>query len=126
MADPQPPPRDEAFRRLDRRLDALAASSRREPREFGAEGGAGAGYRMLGELVGGVLAGLGLGWLFDRVAGTAPFGLIGGVLAGMAGSIFLVVRSAGRMSRAAQAATAASIRRPAADEDDGGSDGTER
>ena len=115
MADP-PPPDDDAFQRLDRRLDALAASNRRAPRAFGSEAGAGAGYRMLGELVGGVLAGLGLGWLLDRTAGTQPFGLIGGVLIGMGGSIFLVVRSAGRMAGAAETQTA-----PKADTDDTGS-----
>ena len=98
MAEP-PYPRDEALKRFDERYDALAASSRRTPRQYGSDEGAGAGYR----LIGGVLTGLGLGWLLDRFAGTAPFGLIGGVLIGSAAAIYLAVRSAARMS--AQPAT---------------------
>ena len=97
MSDPQGP-RDEALRRFDERYDALRASNQRTPRTFGSDEGAGAGYRLIGELIGGVLTGLGLGWLFDRFAGTAPFGLIGGVLIGSAGAIYLAVRSAARLS----------------------------
>jgi len=37
------------------------------------------GYRFLGEVVGGVLMGTGLGWLLDRFAGTTPLGLISGL-----------------------------------------------
>lgn len=114
MPEPQGP-RDEALKRLDDRLDALAASTRREPRRFDNEG-AGVGYRMIAELIAGVLAGLGLGWLFDRLTGTAPFGLIGGALIGMGASVFLVVRSAERMSAALEARKAAA--RPTAGDDD--------
>ena len=102
MSEPSPP-RDEALKRFDERYDALAASSRRPRRRFGSDEGAGAGYTLIGELVGGVLTGLGLGWLLDRVAGTAPFGLIGGMLIGTVASIYLVVRSAGRMAASAPA-----------------------
>jgi ATP synthase protein I len=112
-------PRDEAFKRLDDRLDALAASARREPRRFDMEG-SGAGYRLIAELIGGVLAGLGLGWLVDRLAGTAPFGLISGVLIGAGTSVFLVARSAGRMSAAAEASAAAKAAAPVEDESDSG------
>lgn len=95
MADPEGPPRDEALRRFDERYDALAASTRRKPGGL-ASGGAGAeaGYRVLGELLGGVLGGLGLGWVLDRVAGTTPWGLIGGVVIGLAAAVWLVARSA--------------------------------
>ena len=50
-----------------------------------------------------MLTGLGLGWLLDRLAGTAPFGLIGGMLIGTVAAIYLVVRSAGRMAASAPA-----------------------
>ena len=105
MADPQGPPRDEALRRFDQRLETLAAAQKRGPARFDMEGGAGAGYRVLGELIGGVLTGLGLGWLLDRIAGTQPLGLIGGLLGGTGVAIFLIVRSATRMSGAAAART---------------------
>ncbi len=55
------------------------------------------GYRVLGELFGGILGGLGLGWVVDRFAGTGPWGMIVGVLAGLVLAVLLVVRSAGRM-----------------------------
>ena len=103
MSDPQGPLRDEALKRFDTRYDALAASQRREPKAPGMESGAGAGYRLIGELVGGVLTGLGLGWVLDRFAGTAPWGLIAGMLIGTGAAIFMVVRSAGKMSGAAAA-----------------------
>ena len=118
MPEPEPLRRDEAFKRLDDRLDALAVSTRREPKEFGSEGGAGTGYRLIGELIGGVLAGLGLGWLLDRVAGTAPFGLIGGLLLGTGAAIFVVVRSATRMATTAQAQPQATPASVDDDEDD--------
>ena len=102
MPEPSSPP-DEALKRFDERYDALATSSRRTRTNYGAESGASAGYRLIGELVGGILTGLGLGWLLDRFAGTGPFGLIGGVLIGSVGAIYLVVRSAGRMAASAPA-----------------------
>ena len=67
-----------------------------------------------------MLAGLGLGWLLDRVAGTAPLGLIGGVLVGTAAAVFLVARSAGRMARTTEARTG--IAPPSAFKDEDGLD----
>jgi ATP synthase protein I len=99
MADPRTP-HDEAFASLDKRLDDLDQTSRREPVRF--DEGSGAGYRVVGELIGGVLTGLGFGWLLDRIAGTNPWGLIGGMLIGTGVSIFLVARSAGRMTAPAE------------------------
>jgi ATP synthase protein I len=102
MTEPSPP-HDEALKRFDERLDALQASSRRTRRQYGSEDGASAGYRLIGELVGGILTGLGLGWLFDRLVGTAPFGLIVGVLIGTGAAVYMAVRSAARMSASAPA-----------------------
>ena len=102
MTEPSPP-HDEALKRFDQRLDALTVSSRRVRKTYGSEGGASAGYRLIGELVGGILTGLGLGWLFDRLLGTAPFGLIAGVLIGTGAAVYMAVRSAARMSASAPA-----------------------
>jgi ATP synthase protein I len=119
MAEPNPP-RDEALKRFDQRYEALAETHRRKPRGFGAESGAGAGYRLIGELVGGVLTGLGLGWVADRLAGTQPWGLIVGLLAGTGVAIFMIVRSAGRMSGAQPPNTGhAGAKAPAPDQDEG-------
>jgi ATP synthase protein I len=85
---------EEALTRLGVRLDAIDATRTRRAAPIGEATGAGEGYRLLGTLIGGVLGGLGLGWCFDRLAHTAPFGLIGGLLIGAAASIYTVVRSA--------------------------------
>ena len=102
MTEPQVP-RDEALKRFDERYDAARAASRREAPAANLEGGAGAGYTLIGELVGGILTGLGLGWLFDRFAHTAPLGLIGGLLLGTGVAIFAMVRQATRQAGTAEA-----------------------
>jgi len=92
-------PTEEALRRLDDRLGALEASQTRKAVSF-EPGGSGAAYRLVAELVGGVLGGLGFGWLLDRFLHSSPFGLIGGVLIGAVVGVVLVVRSASAMSDA--------------------------
>jgi ATP synthase protein I len=112
--------REEALKRFDERFDAAVARQTRKPMRFDADH-SGAGYRLIAELVGGVLGGLGLGWLVDRLVGTSPWGLIVGVLLGTGASVFAIARSAGRMSVSAQTKTggpAPSV--PFDDEDDDG------
>jgi len=53
------------------------------------------GFRLSSELVAGVLAGAGLGWLIDRLLGTSPWGLIVLLLLGFAAGVLSVMRSAG-------------------------------
>jgi ATP synthase protein I len=98
---PQPDDdRDEALNRLDARLDAAEAAQRRQ--ESGeAHLAMARGYRFVGEVVGGVLGGVGLGWLLDRFAGTSPWGVVGGLLIGAGLSIFVAVKGAAQMSRTA-------------------------
>jgi ATP synthase protein I len=98
-----PPPeetRDEAIRRLQQRAGALKARTDRKPRDYGAQAHS-YGYSLLGLLLGGVFVGLGFGWAIDWVAKTGPFGMIVGVLAGFAVSVWLAVRSARRISEQA-------------------------
>lgn len=83
--------------RLDRRIDALETRTRRKPGARMDEG-AGAGYRLVAELVSALLAGLGLGWLADQVLTPAPAGILVGVLVGAATGIYLVTVTASRMS----------------------------
>ena len=91
-----------ALNRLDEELDAFEAKRARPVSPLGGGDSGAGGYRLLASLIGGVFGGLGLGWFFDQVAHTSPFGLIGGLLIGSVGSIIGVVQSAIRMS--AQAA----------------------
>lgn len=86
-------------RNLDQ-LDAKlkAARDRIEGRDKGSKLGsyndslAGVGYRMSIELVVGICAGLGLGWLIDWQMGTKPWFMIGFMFVGLAAGIFNVVR----------------------------------
>jgi ATP synthase protein I len=89
-------PNQEALRRLDDRIGAFEASRARKTRDHGAEQSHD-GYRVLADLIGGILGGLGFGWLLDQLLHTSPWGLIGGMLIGTGLSAFMVVRTAGRM-----------------------------
>jgi ATP synthase protein I len=91
-------PSEEALKSLDERLAAFEAE-RAPPGRAAAQQAMGQGYRFLGEVVGGVLGGLGFGWLIDRLAHTAPFGLIGGLLVGVGVSTFVAIRGAGAWAR---------------------------
>src|SRR5213075_2798236 len=53
------------------------------------------GFRLSSELVAGVLVGAALGWGFDRLLSTSPFGFIVFLLLGFVAGVVNVVRSAG-------------------------------
>jgi ATP synthase protein I len=97
MPHPNDPP-DKALASLDQRLGAAEAAQARKvsPDTHAAMA---QGYRFLGEVVGGVLGGVGLGWLLDRFAHTQPWGVVGGLLIGTGISIFAAVSSAARASQ---------------------------
>lgn len=109
-------PRKTALNRLDQELEAFDARRKRSASPLGDSRAASEGYRLLAGLIGGLLGGLGLGWLFDQVAHTAPFGLIGGLLIGVGASTYSAVRAAGRMSAQASAKSGPAPAVP--DEDD--------
>ena len=97
MPHPDDPP-DEALRSLDQRLGAAEAAQARKmsPETHAAMA---QGYRFVGEVVGGVLGGVGLGWLLDRFAHTQPWGVVGGLLIGTGFSIFTAVSAAARANK---------------------------
>ena len=100
MPHPHEPP-DEALASLDQRLGAAEAAQARKvsPETHAAMA---QGYRFVGEVVGGVLGGVGLGWLLDHYAKvTAPWGIVGGLLIGTGFSIFTAVTAVGRANRMA-------------------------
>jgi ATP synthase protein I len=114
---PKPPTDEEALERLDKRLEALSARTTRKKGSGFSEEASGAGYKLVAELVSGILGGLGLGWAVDYYAGTRPFGMVIGLLIGTIAAIYLVVRAASQMSdRARKAAPAKAV--PFDDEDD--------
>lgn len=110
-------PNDEATQSLDARIAAFEARKAAEkPKYAQHEKSSQDGYRLLADLIGGVLVGLGFGWLLDSYAGTGPWGMVGGLLIGMGFSIYTVVRKATKMSAQASAKSATD----GIDEDTGG------
>jgi ATP synthase protein I len=60
-------------------------------------------FRMSTEFVAGVLAGGGLGYLLDRVAGTKPWGMIVLLLLGFGAGVYNVMRASGFLDAASAA-----------------------
>jgi len=53
------------------------------------------GFKLSSELIAGVVVGALIGWGFDRLLSTSPFGLIVFFLLGFAAGVLNVIRSAG-------------------------------
>ncbi|MGH7024738.1 MAG: AtpZ/AtpI family protein [Caulobacteraceae bacterium] len=107
----------EAFENLDQKLETFEASRKAKPSPLSGLGDSSSdGFRMLGQILGGVLGGLGLGWLVDRLAHTSPFGILVGLLVGVGFSVFAAVRTATAMSAKADASPAPAA--PASEDDD--------
>jgi ATP synthase protein I len=88
---------------LGHRLSEIRDSRNIRTDQPGAGGGDGAarasamarGFRLSSELVAGVVVGALIGWGFDRLLSTSPFGLIVFFLLGFAAGVLNVIRSAG-------------------------------
>ena len=88
---------------LDHRLSEIRGSRNIETDQPGTEGGDSAarasamarGFRLSSELIAGVVVGAVIGWGFDRLLSTSPFGLIVFFLLGFVAGVVNVVRSAG-------------------------------
>jgi ATP synthase protein I len=91
---------------LDRRLSKIRGSRNIGTDQVGGQSEDGAarasamaiGFRLSSELVAGVVVGVVIGWGFDRLLSTSPFGLIVFVLLGFVAGVVNVVRSAGKLS----------------------------
>jgi ATP synthase protein I len=57
------------------------------------------GFRLSSELVAGVLGGAALGWGFDRLLSSSPWGLIVFLLLGFTAGVINVMRAAGVMAK---------------------------
>ena len=55
----------------------------------------GRGFQLSSELIAGVVVGALIGWGFDRLLSTSPFGLIVFLLLGFTAGVVNVIRSAG-------------------------------
>ena len=96
--------REEAIKRLTESASSLEArTAQQESADLAAHKVTGEAYKIIADLIGGVLVGLGLGFLADRFLGTTPWGIIGGVLLGFALSIYMARRTANRLMAQAKA-----------------------
>jgi ATP synthase protein I len=88
---------------LDHRLSEIRDTRKIRTDQPGTGSGDGAarasamalGFRLSSELIAGVVVGALIGWGFDRLLSTSPFGLIVFVLLGFTAGVVNVVRSAG-------------------------------
>jgi ATP synthase protein I len=88
---------------LDHRLSEMRGSRKIRTDQPGSGSGDGAarasamalGFRLSSELIAGVIVGALLGWGFDHLLSTSPWGLIVFVLLGFTAGVVNVVRSAG-------------------------------
>ena len=99
-----PESREEALARLTESASALEARTAREvSQETAGHAAASEAWRIVADLLGGVFVGLALGAVVDWYFKTNPWGLIGGVLAGFAISIWMAWRTAQRIMAKAKA-----------------------
>src|SRR6476659_1994480 len=88
---------------LDQRLSKLRGHRKNETDQSGDGSGDGAarasamarGFRLSSELIAGVAVGAVIGWGFDRLLSTSPWGLIVFFLLGFVAGVINVMRSAG-------------------------------
>ena len=88
---------------LDQRLSEIRDNRKTLTDQTGAGSGHGAarasamarGFRLSSELIAGVVVGGLMGWGFDRLLSTSPWGLIVFVLIGFTAGVLNVIRSAG-------------------------------
>jgi len=100
-SDPEPASEDSRLVSLEERLDRAEAAEAKRSGVKAPESDANyrLGNRVLAELLGGMLGGALIGWLIDRFAGTAPWGLLGMLALGIVVAFRNIFRIANAASR---------------------------
>ena len=101
----EPESREEAIARLNKTASDLEA--RNQPQlahELAGQRAAGQAWKIIADLFGGVFLGIAVGFGVDHFAGTAPVGIISGVLLGFALSVWMAWRTAKRIQAEAEQA----------------------
>ncbi len=93
--------REEAIRRLNERASSLEQRTTPDAQAAAGHAVAAQAWRIIADLLGGVFVGLALGIVADWSFGTAPIGIITGVLGGFAISVWMAHRTAQRLMREA-------------------------
>lgn len=100
-----PESREEAIKRLNEQADALERrTENRLSQELAGQRAAGQAWKIIADLFGGVLLGIAVGFGVDHFAGTAPVGILSGVLLGFALSVWMAWRTAKRIQAEAEQA----------------------
>ncbi|WP_406856616.1 AtpZ/AtpI family protein [Alsobacter sp. KACC 23698] len=85
--------------RLGKRLDQVRETGQEQQRSRETSGGdpsaMGKAFRLSTEFVAGIIAGCGLGWAFDAMVGSKPWGLIVGLMLGFGAGVWNVMRASG-------------------------------
>jgi ATP synthase protein I len=81
--------------KLDRKRETAPDRAQGFERSSSDPSALGRAFRMSAEFVAGVIAGGGLGWLFDRALGTSPWGMIVFLMLGFGAGIYNVMRASG-------------------------------
>jgi ATP synthase protein I len=79
-----------AEKEAEERKDRDAAGRRRE-----SAGGMAYAVKMSSEFIAGIIVGVAIGWLIDKMAGTSPWGLIIFLLLGFCAGVLNILRTAG-------------------------------
>ncbi|WP_372426490.1 AtpZ/AtpI family protein [Salinarimonas chemoclinalis] len=91
------------LRRLDTRLGDVRSRRDRDVRAGSRAAsdmsGLGKALRFSAEFIAGVIAGAGVGWALDQVAGTSPWGMIVGLVLGFCAGMLNIMRAAGELNR---------------------------
>jgi len=99
---------DQAFDRLEDRLDAFEAKRTSANTGFRGAAAIGQGYRIIIEMIVTVALFGGIGWAVDHFAKTAPWGVAAGVVIGAGVAVYKAATSAARMGAEALAKNPAS------------------
>ncbi|MDX8436255.1 MULTISPECIES: AtpZ/AtpI family protein [Mesorhizobium] len=101
--------RDDDLERRRRDLEASLATRRPDRLEGKDDAKAVTGYgqalKLSSEFIAGIVVGVAIGWIIDRLAGISPWGLIVGLLLGFGAGVLNVLRSAGLVAQFGQGGT---------------------
>ncbi|KPQ06873.1 MAG: F-type H+-transporting ATPase subunit AtpI [Rhodobacteraceae bacterium HLUCCA12] len=89
----------ERLKALDQRIERLRAAKAPPPKKADSHDMAHHAWRMVTELVAGLLIGLGIGYGLDRLFGTGPLFLVLFILLGFAAGVRVMMRTAGELQR---------------------------
>lgn len=100
MTDPH---RDERLKELEARIEKLRGKAAPRPRQEEHYSQAQHAWRMVIELVAGLMIGFGMGYGLDVLLGTMPVFLVAFTMLGLAAGIRTMMRSAAEMQKAPRA-----------------------